>query len=454
MSNRLEWKGGRLSFQRYIPFLALLSGLPAIVIALVLIWSGDLAGRVQVTLTVLILVTWAGLLATLRDRLVRPLHVVSNLLSAMREGDYSLRTRGSRPDDALGLILTEVNALGQSFHDQRLGALEAENLLERLLTVIDVALFAFDDRDQLILVNPAGERVLGQAKADLEGRHAEDLRLADCLVGDTPRIMELAFAEGLLRYELRRRSFRQNGRRHRLVVLADLSKILREEERIAWQRLIRVLSHEINNSLTPIKSIADSLDGMLDRMPTDAPLREDLQEGLKVIAGRSAALGRFMSAYARLAKLPRPVLAEVDVDAWVRRVADLETRGSITVESGPAVTIDADGDQLDQLLINLLDNALDAAEVTDGSVSVSWRADSHQVEVNVKDTGPGLAETANLFVPFYTTKPEGSGVGLALSRLIAEAHGGVLSLANRKDGPGCVARVRLPVSPMAASAPE
>jgi PAS domain S-box-containing protein len=452
VTNRLEWKGGRLSFQRHIPLLALLSGLPAVLVALVLIWNGELAGRIQTTLTVVILGTWVGLLAALRDRLVRPLHVVSNLLSALREGDYSLRTRGARSDDALGLILTEVNALGQSFHDQRLGALEAENLLERLLTVIDVALFAFDDHDQLILVNPAGERVLGQAKLDLEGQRAEDLRLADCLVGDTPRIMELAFAEGLRRYELRRRSFRQNGRRHRLVVLADLSKILREEERIAWQRLIRVLSHEINNSLTPIKSIADSLDGLLDRLPANAPLREDLQEGLKVISGRSASLGRFMSAYARLARLPRPVLAEVDVEAWVRRVAGLETRRPVMVEGGPAVTIDADVDQLDQLLINLLDNALEAAEVTDGTVSVSWRSDAHRVEVDVRDTGPGLAETANLFVPFYTTKPQGSGIGLALSRLIVEAHGGVLSLANRTDGPGCIARVRLPLT--AESAPE
>ncbi len=452
MNNRLEWKGRRLSFQRHIPLLALLSGLPAVVIALVLIWNGELAGRIQTTLTVVILGTWVGLLAALRDRLVRPLHAVSNLLAALREGDYSLRTRGSRPDDALGLILTEVNALGQSFHDQRLEALEAENLLERLLTVIDVALFAFDDHDQLILVNPAGERVLGQTKLELEGQHAEDLRLADCLAGDTPRVMELAFAEGLRRYELRRRSFRQNGRRHRLVVLADLSKILREEERIAWQRLIRVLSHEINNSLTPIKSIADSLDGLLDRLPADAPLREDLQEGLQVISGRSASLGRFMSRYARLARLPRPALADVDVDAWVRRVADLETRRPVTVEGGPRVTIKADGDQLDQLLINLLDNALDAADVTDGTVSVSWRADSHQIQVDVTDTGPGLAETANLFVPFYTTKPEGSGIGLALSRLIVEAHGGVLSLTNRTDGPGCVARVRLPRT--LESAPE
>ena len=111
-----------------------------------------------------------------------------------------------------------------------------------------------------------------------------------------------------------------------------------------------------------------------------------------------------------------------------------------------------DVDQLDQLPINLLDNAVEAAEVTDGTVSVSWRSDAHRVEVDVRDTGPGLAETANLFVPFYTTKPQGSGIGLALSRLIVEAHGGVLSLANRTDGPGCIARVRLPLT--AESAPE
>ena len=434
----------RLTYQRAIPLLAVLSGVPAVVAALVLVWTGDHASRTQWTVSVFVLGTWLAVLIAMRDRLVRPLHAVSNMLEALREGDYSLRTRAPAKDDALGLILHEVNQLANSFHDQRLDALEASNLLTRVMTVINVALFAFDDRDRLRLINRAGEDLLGRKQEAVLGLTADELGLGSCLLGETPRVMDVAVAEGLGRWELRRRTFRWEGRPHRLVVLADLSQVLREEERVAWQRLIRVLSHEINNSLTPIKSIATSLGALLERSYQDAADADDLKEGLRVIAGRSEALGRFMSSYARLAKLPQPLKRDLSVQEWVRRVASLESRIEVGVVDSPDVRIEADGDQLDQLLINLLDNAVDASLETGGEVRISWAEVEGHLEVRVEDEGPGLAQTANLFVPFFTTKPKGSGIGLALSRQIAEAHGGRVRLRNRKDGPGCVAEVWLP----------
>ncbi len=436
----------RLTYQRAIPLLALLSGVPAVIAALALVWTGDHASRTQWTVTVFVLGGWVGFLVMMRDRLIRPLHAVSNILEALREGDYSLRTRGPAKDDALGLILHEVNQLAQSFHDQRLDALEASNLLTRVMTVIDVALFAFDDQERLRLVNRAGEDLLGRAEDEVLGQTARDLGLEDCLLGQTPRVMDVAIAEGLGRWELRRRTFRWQGRPHRLVVLADLSQVLREEERVAWQRLIRVLSHEINNSLTPIKSIATSLIAIIERDEAEASV-EDLREGLSVIGGRSEALGRFMSSYARLAKLPAPQRRRMSVRDWVRRVASLESRLPVQVVEAEDVEIEADGDQLDQLLINLLDNAVDASLETEGTVRMGWTdADGH-IEAWVEDEGPGLAQTANLFVPFFTTKPKGSGIGLALSRQIAEAHGGRVRLHNRRDARGCLARVWLPKHP-------
>ena len=151
----------RFTYQRAIPLLAVLSGVPAVIVALALVWTGDHASRTQWTVTVVVLGAWISLLIAMRDRLVRPLHAVSNMLEALREGDYSLRTRAPAKDDALGLILHEVNQLAQSFHDQRLDALEASNLLSRVMTVIDVALFAFDEHDQLRLLNSSGESLLG-----------------------------------------------------------------------------------------------------------------------------------------------------------------------------------------------------------------------------------------------------------------------------------------------------
>jgi nitrogen fixation/metabolism regulation signal transduction histidine kinase len=433
-----------LSYQRLIPGLALASGLPAIAVALILLWVGDFAPRTQWTLSVVVVLVWVSLVIMLRERLIRPLHAVSNMLEALREGDYSLRTRSLGREDALGLILHEVNELAQTFHDQRLDALEASNLLTRVLSVIDVALFSFDEQDRLRLLNRAGESLLGRPEQELLGRSAEDLGLASCLSGVTPRVMDFAIAEGFGRWELRRRSFRWEGRPHRLIVLADLSQVLREEERVAWQRLIRVLSHEINNSLTPIKSIAASLERVLERDAGSPEAVEDLREGLRVIGGRSEALGRFMSSYARLARLPQPEFTDLEVADWVARITALEARLAVVVEDGPDLTIQADGDQLDQLLINLVENATDAALETQGGVRVRWAESEYFVELEVEDDGPGLAQTSNLFVPFFTTKPTGSGIGLALGRQIAEAHGGTLILRNRRDVSGCIARVRLP----------
>jgi signal transduction histidine kinase len=243
---------------------------------------------------------------------------------------------------------------------------------------------------------------------------------------------------------MRRSGFREEGRPHQLLVLTDLSRPLREEERLAWQRLLRVLGHELNNSLASIKSIAGTLDSVSRRRPRPADWEADLERGLALIGERSEALSRFIGAYSRLARLPRPQPRPVAIGPLVERVAALETRVAVRVEPGPDVSLAADPDQLEQLLINLLRNAADAAAETGGGVEVGWRREGGMVEIRVRDEGPGLSSTANLFVPFYTTKPGGSGIGLVLSRQIAEAHGGSVDLANRADRRGCEVRLRLP----------
>ena len=377
---------------------------------------------------------------------MRPLQTLSNMLAALREQDYSLRARRHNAEDALGLVMLELNILTDELKERRLGALEATALLQRVMAEIDVAVFAFDQDQALRLVNASGERLLAQSAERLLGRGAEELGLGACLQGDAPRVIELGFPAARGRWEVRRGSFRQGGRPHQFVVLADVSRALREEERQAWQRLIRVFGHEINNSLTPIKSVAQRLQDLVSRNGAAEVPRDDLERGLDLIAKRSESLTRFLASYARLARLPTPKLGRVDVATWVQRVARLETRLPVEVIGGPQVALRADGDQLDQLLINLITNAVDAALTTDGGVRVRWAPAGNTLDVVVQDDGPGLPETSNLFVPFFTTKPTGSGIGLVLSRQIAEAHGGRLTLANRTDGaPGCVARLQLPL---------
>lgn len=431
------------SHPRRVLLIALAAAAPAVTVAMLLLWRGDFSLKLQWTATLFIVLTGTIGLVSLYERVVRPLQTLSNVLGALREGDYSLRARGAGAEDSLGLVYLEANALADTLRGQRLGAMEATGLLRTVMAEIDAAVFAFDEDGTLRLVNRGGERLLSQPPERLLGRSAETLGLKETLEGETPRVLERGGPESR-RWELRRSAFRQDGKTHYLVLLTDVSRTLQTEERQAWQRLIRVLSHEINNSLAPIRSLAGSLRDILSRGSPDAP--EDLRQGLDIIGHRADALGRFMAAYARLARLPRPTRRPMEVEPWLRRVAALEPRLSVSITPASRATIVADADQLDQLLINLVRNAADAVlEAGKGGVRLSWRELDATLEVLVEDDGPGIGETPNLFVPFYTTKPGGSGIGLALSRQIAEAHGGTLRLENRDGATGCRAVLLLPL---------
>jgi len=439
----------RLSHDRRILLMALASALPGALISLIFLWTGDYTPKVQWTLTVVIGAFCLGFAFALRERVILPLQTLSNLLAALGEGDFSIRARGARGGDPLGEVMIEVNTLVETLRHQRLDALEATTLLRKVMAEIAVAVFTFDADQELTFVNSAGARLLAQPAERMLGRRAEELGLEDCLEGEAPRVINTAFPGGVGRWEIRRSSFRQGGLPHELLVLSDLSQPLREEERQAFQRLIRVIGHEMNNSLAPIKSIAGSLSTLIEREPPPSDWREDVQRGLGVIASRSESLSRFMNAYARLAKLPPPKLAPLDVGAVVDRVVTLEKGHNIQVSGGPKLTIQGDNDQLEQLLINLLRNAVDAVRETGGAVTVGWQripaSSPPNMELWVADEGPGLSNTGNLFVPFFTTKPGGSGIGLVLCRQIAEGHGGSLMLENREDRTGCRASLRLPL---------
>jgi len=444
---RLKLRGPKaikLTHDRQILLLTLLSGFPAVVTALVFIWAWHVALVIQCALTLLVVGFWITLALFVRVRLVRPLQTLSNLVLALREEDFSIRARTFRLNDPLDAVFFELNALSDTLREQRLGALEATALLRTVMEEISIAVLTFDEEQRLRLVNRAGERLLARASERLLGHTASELGLSDCLEGEAVRTLQKTFPSGMGRWEMRRSSFRQHGRPHQLLVLADLSQALREEERLAWQRLLRVLGHELNNSLAPIKSLSSSLAQLLARPHLPDDWQDDMKQGLAVISGRAAALGRFMQDYSRLARLPQPKLRPIQITPLIHRVVGLETRLKVTIVPGPDATLQADPDQLEQLLINLVRNAVDAALETKGNVQMSWLKSGNCLEILTEDEGPGLPNTANLFVPFFTTKPGGSGIGLALGRQIAEAHGGSLVLENKVKAPGCIARLRLP----------
>ncbi len=443
-------KRHRLAHEQRIFYYALLSGVPALIVAGTLLWTGGYEPKVLWTLALVMLLSWLGFALALREHVVRPLQTMANLLTALREGDFSVRARGANRDEPLGDVLAEINILGSVLQEQRLGALEATALLRTVMEEIDVAIFAFDANETLRLVNRAAQELIAQPAERILGRQAKDLDLSDCLTGENTRVLTRTFAGGTGRWGMRRTSFREGGLPHNLVVIADLSQPLREEELKAWQRLVRVIGHELNNSLAPIKSIAGSLTTMLRRPQRPADWEDDMRGGLEIIETRAEGLNKFMQSYARLAKLPAPSKQPCEIGPLLRRVVSLETRTSVQIIDGPEVTALIDAAQIEQVIINLVKNAVEAAPDLGQSapptccVRVTWRKPPGQIEISVEDDGPGIANLQNLFVPFFTTKPSGSGIGLVLCRQIAENHGGALTLENRKGTSGCIARLRLP----------
>ena len=432
----------RWSLEHAVVGLCLLGGLPAAIALVWIVWGQNYSFEVRWTLAAVVLVVWVGCAVAAYQMVTRVLYLAANLLGALHEGDYSIRGTGARPGSAADLVMKEINSLGNTLQRQRSEAVESTALLASVMGAIDVAVIAFDMDEKVVLANPAAERLLNKRATDIVGHGASGLRLHAYLSGETPRLIEGAFGAGT-RLELRRSTFYRDGKPHQLLVFADLSRALREEQQLAWQRIVRVLSHEINNSLTPIKSIAHSIKRMISRIP-DVPRAAEIQDGLNLIETRSGALGRFLRQYAQLAKLPNPQERPIQILPLARRIAELENRLPITVRSTSDVQVEADPDQLEQLLINIVRNAVDATLETGGTVWIDWTRNDGFLQVTVEDEGPGLPDTSNLFVPFFTTKPQGSGIGLVLCRQIAEAHGGAFALENRADSHGCVATITLP----------
>ena len=442
-------KRKRLRFDTVIFLLAMLIALPATAVAEIVLFTGDHSSELKWTLTLFLGLGWLIGASVLQSQIIRPLQTLSNMVASIREDDYSFRVRGASRDDSLADLTQELNALADRMQQQKTSALEATALLKKVLMEIDVAVFTFDEQQQLRIVNRAGEQLMSRIAPKMLGLTAEGLGLGLFLRARSPQVVEMTFPGKHGRWAVNHTAFRENGVPHELLIISDMSRVLREEERQAWQRLIRVLGHELNNSLAPIKSIAGTLASLTSRAGLPAEIHQDVQQGLQVIENRVESLGRFMQAYTQLARMPAPTKARIDVETVVRRAASLETRLLVNVVKGPKIQIEADMDQLEQLLINVIRNAVDAtldvSRENPGKVDVGWRSGAYTVELFVLDEGPGLLNSENLFVPFFTTKHGGSGIGLILSRQIAEAHGGTLQLGNRKDRSGAEATLSLPL---------
>jgi len=422
----------------------------AVVVAAALLGRSELSLEwpvwAAVVLGTVVMLLW--LVRRLSAWILRPLAGASTVVEALRDGDFSLRLRETHlgPLDELA---HSINLLAESMRTDALNRRESGLLLGKILEEIDLPVLAFRDDGHLTLSNPAARKLIGLRLHD--GVDAAALGLDELLQRPVDRTennqsVRLVFPGGSGRFVVKRRAFRLGGVPHRLLVLAEVGSILSAERNEAWQSLIRVMSHEINNSLSPIKSLAETWATRL-RDPARELDRESLAESLALISRRSGGLSRFVGIYAALARLPDPSRETVDLDELLQKICALEPRVPIRLE-GSDISFELDRDQIEQAMINLVRNAVDAVSGCEQpEILIGCVEKAGGLCVKVIDNGPGPPESKNLFVPFFTTKPSGSGIGLLLVRRIAELHGGSFDLAARDDGrSGAVARLWLPAA--------
>jgi len=378
----------------------------------------------------------------IRRVLRRPLLTLSNLLLSMQEGDYGLRARQHR--GLIGDVLFQTNQLSETLKALRIGEREAHLLLSKMISAIDLAVFIFDQRQRLTLANPEAEDLMQKVEADLKGSNVTDLALND-LLGRDGEVVELQFPGAVGRWRIRHFVFYQDSHQHELLAFSDVGKLLVEEERLNWQRLLRVLGHELNNSLVPIKNMSQTLESMVENVPKNE-LLDDVQNGLQLIGKRADSLHTFIQGYAGLARLPQPQLGRVNIPELIQRATQLENTSRVDIEKGPDVDILADSGQIDQVMLNLLNNALDATAANKERVCVKWQVFGRYVQIEIEDRGTGIANPGNLFVPFFTTKKSGSGIGLVLCKQIVESHLGQIQVKSAEGAAGCIATLLLPLA--------
>ena len=411
-------QNSKLSFELKLLLLALLASVPSTIGLIVFMLKAGVSVYLTAMIGIILFMVIAWCIATIVGKTSFLFRTLSNLLEAMTNGDYSLRGKKQYTDSALGNLVAQINLLSETLAKQKLEVEQHQLLLAKVIKHIDVAIIAMDEKEQITLANPAAEKLLTQNQSS----------------GQTPDIEALKQSG---KYNIVQDQFIENGKQNRLWFITDVRDLLRAEERKTWQNLIRVLSHEINNSLTPISSLSQTLQRLVNRSEDLSEEKPDIEDGLTLINERANSLKTFIDSYRNLSRLPEPKKQPTNIKLLLEKVINLFEQRTINLTCDNEIQFNLDPIQFEQLLINIIKNANEAMPSTQGQIDIGSTSNNDTLTLTIKDQGPGINNPQNLFVPFYTTKAKGSGTGLVLSRQIIEAHGGDLVLKNREDETGC-----------------
>ena len=434
----------KLPAEMRVLLLILSSAVPLVVLLVLTLVKGRTSVG-SVAAGVLASLAWTLLVAaSVREMLLHQIRTVSNLIEAVRTQDYSMKSARAREPGELAALYQQLNTLTDSLTVDRQSQQELLSVLEKVVDHINVAIIVCDSHDKIRLVNLLTTKLLKSTVDELIGANFARTALADIPLAAEPRLLDYRFPGGEGRWQVSQQHYRHQGKPSRIIFITDLKQVLSDEAIAAWQRLIRVISHEVNNSLTPITSLCQTLAAILAR-PDNTAYASDVRNGLGVIAERAKGLKDFISVYARIARLPEPQKALFPAAQLVDKVNGIFTSGALKIVGDvPNVRLFGDSVLLEQALINLIKNALEANASAVG-VTLSCRIRSDYCEFEILDEGAGISNPGNLFVPFYSTKGEGAGIGLVLCRQIAARHFGQVTLENRADGRGAIARLTLPL---------
>ncbi|MEW6999174.1 PAS domain-containing sensor histidine kinase [Colwelliaceae bacterium BS250] len=423
--------------------LALLVCIPCFTICAVSLYLAQISAYLIAFILIILLLLCSYVVVASKQNSEYQVRTLSNLIESLIDGDYTLRGR-LQTNQAFQELLNLVNNLADTLAKHKIEAKQSRLLLERIMEQMDAMVLATDEKGFVVMANASANKLIMGDVDNITDIELATLPIGAEIVKSPAGIIDFDQSQLSGEHFLFKESFLSEGQTHQLYLLTNAERLLMEKERKAWQSLLRVLSHEMNNSLTPIATISQSMQDKLQKN-SEQLNSASLLAGISIINERADSLSTFIASYSQLSHLPLPNKSSFAFNTMIDNLAPLFPEGKIISDESCDIVVNADKSQFEQVLINLFKNGFEAmTAVDDKIINVKCYQQGKWQHLAIIDHGTGIANADNLFVPFYTTKNQGSGIGLALCKQILFNHNGLIKLKNTSLHSGVEALLSLP----------